>query len=78
MTLPEIKRRLAAIKQSQNQGKLKAFVNIDHELDEEIERYKQEHPHGELVIIEVANPSTKDNKNIDVMSTPLTAVVCKK
>ncbi|WP_406661330.1 hypothetical protein V7O66_02070 [Methanolobus sp. ZRKC3] len=60
MTLPEIKRRLAGIEQSQNQGNFKAFVNIDHKLDGEIERYKQEHPHDELLVINVVNPNAEE------------------
>lgn len=61
MTLPEIKRRLAAIEQSQNQGNLKVFVNMNHDMDEQIERYKQEHPHDEIVIINVVDPNSDDD-----------------
>lgn len=60
MTHSEIKRRIVAIEQKQNRGNVKAFVNIDHELDEEIEQYKQEHPHDELVIINVVAPNGED------------------
>ncbi|WP_406662400.1 hypothetical protein V7O66_06585 [Methanolobus sp. ZRKC3] len=56
----EIKRRLAAIEEKKNRGDFKAFMNIDHELDAQIEQYKQEHPHDELMIIEVVNPNAEE------------------
>lgn len=61
MTLSNIIRRLAAIEESQNRGNFKAFVNMDNELDEEIERYKQEHPHDEIMVINVVDPNIESD-----------------
>ncbi|WP_342304811.1 hypothetical protein [Methanolobus sp. ZRKC5] len=65
MTFADIKKRMGAIEQKHSRGKFKAFVNIDHELDEEIEQYKQEHPHHKIVIINVVAPNDKDDDIYD-------------